>query len=179
MRYVGTFDCAERYKVSPSRRCCMHILYPEAVKRRVTPPQSCTARKIPFSRRLGHAHACIRHRVIRIIVFIYLITLYTNHRPPFPLPLLSASLITFSASPKASLPTLQLLNTTPCSLIISSAFAHLCLHICSLLFTYWPPSPPPFMPSVEPVLVRLIPCRGDDVEYGCDVCADVTCGREW
>jgi hypothetical protein len=88
----------------------------------------------------------------------------------FTFPFSLSFLIILSASPIASVPTLQLLNTTPLSLIISSARAHLCLHICSRLLPYPSPAPPPpFMPNVDPVLLRFKPWRGAPVENGADV----------
>jgi hypothetical protein len=93
-----------------------------------------------------------------------------------PLSFRLASAITLSASPIASVPTLQLLNKTPLSSIISSAFAHRCRHICSLLLPY---GSPPFMPSVLPVLERFSVWRAALVENGWLVCEDATWGREW
>lgn len=85
--------------------------------------------------------------------------------PPF-LPLLPflppccpfsiASLMTCSASFMASVPTLQLLRTTPCSTMMSSALAHRCRHSCSRLLIYCPS--PGFAPIFEAAFGRFAPC---------------------
>lgn len=71
----------------------------------------------------------------------------------------SFALMMRSASAIRSVPTRQLLSTTPCSDKTCSARAHRCRHIASRLLTYCPsavwPWPPPLRPSVLPVLVRL------------------------